>query len=357
MGTSMSRTGGGDRDQRVQRPAAGAIVMVALLLTACSGNTASSTPTHPSTAPSTAAVVATPPATPTAAPTRAAVPGGRIAFVWTNPGSDVNNIASVAADGSDLRLLTNSTTRMSEGVEWVPNTDRLLFDGDRGNGVRLYTMDGHGGDERPEGEYSGGYPSISSDGLTIAISAGEPGPSGIFLIGVDGKNPRRVTSAPAASAIDNLPAFSPDGKRIVFQRVLDGTEGHGRSAIFVVNTDGSALKQLTDMATNASYPNWSPDGTRIVFNDNSANGSLTVAQNVWVMNADGTNLVNLTHTTAGTNWAFAGDWSPDGTKIVYIAVSTVRALAVMNPDGSDSTDIWIAPDREGIDDPDWGPNP
>jgi Tol biopolymer transport system component len=356
MGTSKSRNGAGDRDHGVWRPATAAMLLVQLVLTGCSGNAASSTPAQAATARPTAALLGTPTAgTPTAAATNAAVAGGRIAFVWTAPGSDVNNISSIAADGSDLRVLTNSTTRMSEGVEWVPSTDRLLFDGDRGDGVRLYTMDGHGGDERPVG--GGSYPSISPDGSAIAISAGEPeGPSGIFLIDVDGKNPRRVTTAPAPG-IDNLPAFSPDGKRIAFQRVLDGTSGHARSAIFVVNIDGSGLKQLTDMATNASYPNWSPDGTRIVFNDNSGNGSMTVAQNVWVVNVDGTDLVNLTHTTAGVNWAFAGDWSPDGTKIVYIAVSTVRALAVMNPDGSDSTVIWTAPDREGIDDPDWGPNP
>ena len=37
----------------------------------------------------------------------------------------------------------------------------------------------------------------------------------------------------------------------------------------MVNIDGSGLTQLTDIATSASYPNWSPDGARIAFNDNS----------------------------------------------------------------------------------------
>jgi Tol biopolymer transport system component len=355
MRTSMSRIGAGDRVHGAQRPATAAMLMFVLALAGCSGNAASPTPSQAGTPGPTAAVIGTPTAgASTAAATKAAGGGGRIAFVWTAPGSEVNNIASIAADGSDLRVLTSSTTQMSEGVEWVPHSDRLLFDSSRTGCCYLFTMDGHGGDVRLVGD--GAYPSISPDGSIIAISAGEPGPSGIFLIDIDGTNLRRVTTAPPAPAIDNLPAFSPDGKRIAFQRVLDGTSGQARSAIFVVNIDGSGLKQLTDMATNASYPNWSPDGKRIVFNDNSGNGSETVPQNVWVMNADGSHLTNLTHTTAGVNWAFAADWSPDGTKIVYIAVSTVRALAVMNPDGSKPTVIWTAPYREGIDDPDWGPN-
>jgi Tol biopolymer transport system component len=324
------------------------------VMTSCGAATPS-----PSTVPSatprpTSGPTATPAASPTASATAVGV-NGRIAFTWTYPGSDVNNISTIAADGSDERKLTSSHDVMSEAPEWIPGSDRLLFDSAPNDCCHLFTMDAHGNDVRQLSNEGGGYPSISPDGSMIAVDGGPP--FGIYVLDAHGANPRRVTTTPE-QAVDTLPAFSPDGKRIAFPRFLSGTPaGHAQSAIFVVNTDGSGLQQLTDMATNASYPNWSPDGTRIVFNDNSGNGSLTVAQNVWVMNADGTNLVNLTNTTAGVNWAFGADWSPDGTKIVYISVSTTsRTIAVMNPDGSDSTDIWTAPDRVGIDDPDWGPN-
>ena len=335
-------------------PSAGraCVAWLAVAVAGCSGASPASqpaiTPSRQTPSASLVAGLATPAATATHEPAI----GGRIGFVWTAPGSDVNNIATVAADGSDLRVLTSSTTQRSEGVEWVPNSDRLLFDSDRTGCCYLFTMNGHGGDTRPVDHAGGGYPSISATGATIAVDGGPP--PGIFLTNADGMSPRRLTTAPAPG-IDSLPAFSPNGKRVAFVRILDGESGHGRSAIFIVNIDGKGLKQLTDFATNASYPNWSPDGTRIVFNDNSANGSETVPQDVWVMNADGTHLTNLTHTTAGVNWAFAADWSPDGTKIVYIGVSTVRALTVMNPDGSNPTVIWTAPTGEGIDDPDWGP--
>jgi Tol biopolymer transport system component len=124
----------------------------------------------------------------------------------------------------------------------------------------------------------------------------------------------------------------------------------------VVNVDGSGLTQLTDWPMNASYPNWSPDGTRIVFNDNSDNASTTVALNVWVMNADGTHRTQLTHNTGGA-WDFGADWSPDGTKIVYVVGSRNNALAVMNADGSEPTVIWTDTSGRRLDDADWGPAP
>ena len=128
----------GDRDDHFGWPAASAVLV--LVLTGCSGGAAVSTA---STTGTPAASVSTP-ATVSPIPSAIATPegalGGRFGFVWTAPGSDVNNLASVAADGSDLRVLTSSTTQMSEGVDWVPNSDRLLFDSDRTGCCYLFTM-------------------------------------------------------------------------------------------------------------------------------------------------------------------------------------------------------------------------
>ena len=111
-----------------------------------------------------------------------------------------------------------------------------------------------------------------------------------------------------------------------------------------MDIDGTGLRQLTDWAINASYPNWSPDGTRILFNDNSNNGSATTPLDVWVMDADGSAKTRLTHIT-GRSWAFGADWSPDGTKIVYVAASDVHSLAVMDADGANSALLWTDPGR------------
>jgi TolB protein len=302
-----------------------------------------------------------PTAPPSAQPSAASTPVptskqvGRIAFTWTAAGSDVNNISTIAADGTDERVLTSSPTVASEGVEWIPGSDRLLFDSNRVKPVHLFTMDGRGGDVRQLtfGDRFEGYPSFAPDGSTIVFDdSTEKVDLGLTLIDAHGKNPRRVTK-PAAPAIDSLPAFSPDGKRIAFERILDGTHGQARTAIFVVNVDGTGLKQLTDWATNASYPNWSPDGSKIVFSDNADNGGAEYPLNVWTINPDGTGLRLLTHAAAGA-WAhFGADWSPDGSRIVYVAGGT--ALEEMDPDGTNVATIWNAKPDIYIDDPDWGP--
>ena len=68
----------------------------------------------------TVVLAAAPLPTSVASPPLGAVVNGRIAFTTTAPGSDVTNLASISADGSDERSLTPSTTIASEAVEWIP---------------------------------------------------------------------------------------------------------------------------------------------------------------------------------------------------------------------------------------------
>src|SRR5438128_8756567 len=104
----------------------------------------------------------------------------------------------------------------------------------------------------------------------------------------------------------------------------------GSSHIYVVNPDGSALRQLTSGDLRDLDPAWSPDGSQIAF---VRTGGELPPDDIYVVNADGSGLRQLTHTNQFQN---GPSWSPDGRRIVFArgGNSTDYDLFVMNADGS-----------------------
>jgi Tol biopolymer transport system component len=118
--------------------------------------------------------------------------------------------------------------------------------------------------------------------------------------------------------------------------------------IFVRNADGT-VRQLTNNATPDSGPiAWSKDGTRLAFSR---------AGNIYRINADGTNQRQLT--TSGVD--FMPDWSPDGTKIVFLYVSSAEPPqitylhTVNSTDGTDETEL-LGNGRSFFASPHYSPN-
>jgi dipeptidyl aminopeptidase/acylaminoacyl peptidase len=105
----------------------------------------------------------------------------------------------------------------------------------------------------------------------------------------------------AASAPGKTAAFPGKNGRIVFQR--------GTCSLFVMNGDGSAQRQITDQCDTSAA--WSPNGRRIAFQRGREND---FSADVYTVNPDGTGLARVTFTNG-----FDGDptWSPDGTRIAF----------------------------------------
>jgi Tol biopolymer transport system component len=111
----------------------------------------------------------------------------------------------------------------------------------------------------------------------------------LHVIGAAGQGDHVITQmAPFANPL--FPSWSPDGNFIVFSAQVP------KPQIFVVRAAGGAAAQLTS-GPGAVYPAWSPDGSHIVFCQTDG----TVNQ-VFVMDADGSNLRQLT--SGGDNTAF-----------------------------------------------------
>jgi Tol biopolymer transport system component len=164
-------------------------------------------------------------------------------------------------------------------------------------------------------------------------------------------------SAPAqalAAAIGNdMPWWSPDGRRIAFVGFRDGRVGD----IFTVAPDGRGERRLTTSREHEDMPRWSPDGTKIAFVRHT--GGALINFHIFVMNADGSGQTQVTRDGAPN---FAPTWSPDGSKIAFVSQRDQSSeIYVMNADGTEQTRLTqrIALPTglaAANDSPDWSPD-
>jgi len=82
------------------------------------------------------------------------------------------------------------------------------------------------------------------------------GSDGLYVVEANGGEPRRI---PNTLPRDGDPVWSPDGKRIAFDRGGDDRD------IYVINADGSHRQQLTSAPEDDAYPHWEPHGRALAF--------------------------------------------------------------------------------------------
>ena len=149
-------------------------------------------------------------------------------------------------------------------------------------------------------------------------------------------------------------AYSPDGKWIAFTRVTE-SDGSG-AAIFVARVDGTEMRQLTGNALVAGYPRWSPDGDTILFHQNLYEYELGGSP-LWTVPFEGGKPRRLMDDYSSEQWASEGDWSPDGSQIVFRYYETGwdhNELRIVNSDGTDVRTLWVSDHAHTAETPDWG---
>jgi Tol biopolymer transport system component len=107
---------------------------------------------------------------------------------------------------------------------------------------------------------------------------------------------------------DFEPAWSPDGTKIAFTSMRDGS-----MQVYVYNRSDSAIIRLTTPGNNiqSRYPAWSPDGKKIAYTVRR----LGLLQ-IWVMDADGSNKQQVTR-PGGSFSDYLPAWSPDGKYLLF----------------------------------------
>ncbi|RDV24176.1 amidohydrolase [Alteromonas aestuariivivens] len=112
--------------------------------------------------------------------------------------------------------------------------------------------------------------------------------------------------------------ISPDGKTMVFDMLGD---------IYLVDVTGGDARPLTqDFAWNI-HPSFSPDGSQVAFISDRGGVS-----NIWVMNTDGTNLKQISQEKA--NLIHSPKWSPDGDYLV-------ATKGIMSSRSIPAGEIWM----------------
>ncbi len=106
-----------------------------------------------------------------------------------------------------------------------------------------------------------GFPYFSPDGKLIVFRSGRDGNHEIYLMNSDGSNVRRLTDNPAT---DTMPSFSPDGKQIAFVSTRDGDH---EIYIMDLRPDGTPGKprRITHSPGFDTHPVFSPDGKWLAF--------------------------------------------------------------------------------------------
>jgi Tol biopolymer transport system component len=298
-----------------------------------------------------------------------AFPGdnGRIAFDSDRAGNV--DIWTMDPDGSDPLNLTADSAGADFGAAWSPDGGRIAFardtdalgpDADGPDDLEIWVMRADGSRQKQitDNAEVDLEPAWSPDGRHIVFQrdADGPGPEGgeIWVMRADGSREKRLTNN---AVEDNEPTWSPDGRRIAFHRDTSPVPDPdaGNFDVFDMRPDGSDVRRLTDAPGFDGGPNYSPDGRKIAF-DSERDGDA----DIWVMRRNGDDPRQLT----GEDPAESADdiltaWSPDGRFMSFSSNrdSTPEAetseIYVMRSNGTNETNVTNDPAFDV--NPDWQP--
>jgi eukaryotic-like serine/threonine-protein kinase len=246
--------------------------------------------------------------------------GYRIAVWGLRGNSGQRDIWTFAADGSDAThegVTVTDDAALDWSPAWAPDGTHLYFSSNRGGTMNLWRIAIDERTGRVSGEpqpittpsiWSGNF-SLSRDGTTMAYASLD-WRSTLLRVELDA-NREALVGAPVPILKSTRPIrdheMSPDGQWIAFME--SGTQ----EDLLVARTDGTHYRRLTDDSFRDRAPAWSPDGKQLVFySDRSGSYEL------WRIRPDASGLEKMTAFGGGANFSV---WSPDGTRLAFSGVN------------------------------------
>ena len=128
-------------------------------------------------------------------------------------------------------------------------------------------------------------------------------------------------------------------------QIMFTSKRDGNFEVYIMNEDGTNIKNLTNNSSVDYGLNWSPDGNYILFYSNR-NGN----EDVWRMDNDGTNLTNLSNLPSNER---AAAYSPDGKKIVFISNMDDNTLDLYTMSAEGGNIQKVTQNRTYCESPEW----
>jgi TolB protein len=200
--------------------------------------------------------------------------GRRIAVVRELCSTGSNNllaIYTIGADGEQSRRITHRdqtrcarSHRFEDGAPgWAPDGDHIAFarfDTQRSkNAIFTVRLNGTRVHRISPWRLDADQPDYSPDGRWILFRTheGSDTQGNIWLVHPNGEGLHAVTHTPAGSGKWQSGSFSPNGKKITAGKA-PGVGATGNADVYVMNIDGSALRNVTKSAPWESAPDWGP---------------------------------------------------------------------------------------------------
>ena len=193
--------------------------------------------------------------------------GSRIAFSRFDSAGRTSGVFVAQANGAGVRRLTRcgSPRCLDVSPTWSPGGSRIVFvrNPRQGSVLKIVRADGSGVRTLTSPPVNAENPVWSPSGRTIAFD----GTRGVYSVNPDGSHLRLLASGPGRSVSPGVPAWSPDGLRILFLSTPGNSQAYA-AEVSVMNANGTQQRRLYHSVccvSNAAGPIWSPDGKRIAF--------------------------------------------------------------------------------------------
>ena len=295
--------------------------------------------------------------------------GSRIAFIVRKPG-ETEMLVTSAADGSEPRIILkgDDVYPFFGRASWSPDGKLVAASRSRGGMNReIWTLSAQGGDpvrltKDPQGVVNDS-PVFTPDGRGVVHRSNRGGASNIWWQPLDANAPVQLTSGPGPDSYPSIarngtiaflnsrsrnllvlysppdgapttlltdssrlwaPAFSPDGKEVVYSR----DQPDGLWHLWIIPSEQGPARQITSGKAPEIYPRFAPDGATIFFNTWGGE-----PLNIWHVSSQGGAPRPATTPTVGSD-AYA-DVSPDGRSIVFTRTENkISRLYVAPADGT-----------------------